>query len=81
MPGVKPGVSWVLRAQFYARESAKLCVGTLGGHILDPEMPVLVAFIFDIADLRAGHSIAAFPPVEAEDPKILFGHLFKAAFY
>eukprot|EP00974_Lingulodinium_polyedra_P042971 4125760-Lingulodinium_polyedra.AAC.1 len=69
MPGVVPGVTWLLRAQFYARESAQLCINTLDGHILDPAMPVKVVCIFDATDLRAGHSIVSPPPVEAENPR------------
>eukprot|EP00974_Lingulodinium_polyedra_P115537 11155706-Lingulodinium_polyedra.AAC.1 len=43
-------------------------------------MPVKVVCIFDVTDLRVGHSIVSPPPVEAEDPKVLFGQQFQAVF-
>eukprot|EP00974_Lingulodinium_polyedra_P048746 4681595-Lingulodinium_polyedra.AAC.1 len=53
--------NWVLRAQFYRRESAQLCIDTLNGHILDTTIPTLVRCTFDDKDLRAGQS-APEPP-------------------
>eukprot|EP00974_Lingulodinium_polyedra_P026363 2543593-Lingulodinium_polyedra.AAC.1 len=52
IPGVIPGVSWVSRVQFYARESARMCVESWGGHILDPNIPYVVTCIFDADDMR-----------------------------